>query len=239
MTELKKQIKEIDKLIEKQYNINNEFDYVILDGIVDVEKYLKSDLKILWILKEPHDKGEHGKFDMRHLIQDAKYVTGLNPNMKATFRNIIYSTFGILNNFISWKKIEDFRNNHELIDILQNIALINIRKLPGEARSKDKEIENAYIAHKLLLLKQIEIINPDVIIGGGTIKHLYTDLQLSKANKKTMTKFENIKNHPKAYFTADNKIIIETCHPAAKINQELYCNNIINGVKYWHSRMNK
>jgi len=88
-------------------------------------------------------------------------------------------------------------------------------------------------------LKQIEIINPDVIIGGGTIKHLYTDLQLSKANKKTMTKFENIKNHPKAYFTADNKIIIETCHPSAKINQELYCNNIINGVKYWHSRMNK
>ena len=49
MTELKKQIKEIDKLIEKQYNINNEFDYVILDGIVDVEKYLKSDLKKTYI----------------------------------------------------------------------------------------------------------------------------------------------------------------------------------------------
>ncbi len=239
MIELKKQIKEIDMLIEKQYNINNEFDYVILDGIVDVEKYLKSDFKILWILKEPHDKGEHGKFDMRHLIQDAKYKTGLNPNMKATFTNIIYSTFAILNNFISWKKIEDFRENNELIDVLQNIALINIRKLPGDASSDDKEIENTYNAHKLLLLKQIEIINPDIIIGGGTIKHLYTDLKLSKADKKTLTKFENVNNYPKAYFTADKKIIIETCHPAARVSQEVYCSNIINGVKYWHSHMNK
>ena len=176
---------------------------------------------------------------MRHLIQDAKYETGLNPNMKATFRNIIYSTFGILNNFVRWKKIEDFRDNNELIDILQNIALINIRKLPGNARSDDRKIGKAYTAHKLLLLKQIEIINPDIIIGGGTINYLYTDLKLSKANKKKLTKLENINSCPKAYFTTDNKIIIETCHPAASVNQEVYCNNIINGVKYWYSRKNK
>jgi len=62
------------------------------------------------------------------------------------------------------EKIEDFRGNYELIDILQNIALINIRKLPGNSSSDDKEIENAYTVHKSLLLKQIEIINPDIII---------------------------------------------------------------------------
>ena len=231
MTELTKQIKEIDILIEKKYNINKEFDYVILDGIVDIEKYLKSNFKILWILKEPHDKGEHGKFDMRHLLQDAKYKNGLNPNMKSTFTNIIYSTFGILNDFTSWNDIDDFRDNHDLIDVLQNIALINIRKLSGNSSSNDKEIKNTYIANKSLILKQIEIFNPNVIIGGGTISYLYSDLKLSKSRKKTLTKIGNINNYPKAYFTSDNKIIIETCHPAARVNQEQYCNNIINGVK--------
>ena len=234
LTKQIKKIKEIEELI-KQYNSEKKYEYVIQDGIVDIKKYLSSTFKILWILKEPHDKGEHGKFDMRHLLQGAKSKNGLNPNMKSTFTNIIYSTYGILNDFTCWNDIDDFRNNHDLIDVLQNIAIINIRKLPGKNKSNEKEIANNYQKYKSIILKQIDVYDPDVIIGGGTIHHLYTDLKLSESEKKILIKFNNIKNHPKAYFTAKNKIIIETCHPNARVKHEQYCDNIINGVKYWSS----
>lgn len=37
----------------------------IFDGIVDEEQYLKSNIKLMWILKEANSSGEEGAWDMR------------------------------------------------------------------------------------------------------------------------------------------------------------------------------
>jgi len=88
---IKKQV-EIDNLINKKYKSKS----VINDGIVDIDLYINAKYKILWILKEPHDDSkELIGWDMRDLLRDAKYYTGLNPDMKSTFPLIIYSTYSI------------------------------------------------------------------------------------------------------------------------------------------------
>ncbi len=167
-------------------------------------------------------------WDMRHLIRDARYSNGLNPDMNSTFSPIIYATYGILNNFMIWDKMDYIIDNPNMIDILQNIALINIRKLSGGATSKDKEIQTAYNKYKSLILKQIEVFEPDIIIGGNTIKYLYDDLGLSNFQKKG--------NYPVDYYTSNEKIIIDAYHPAARIDKEQYCDSIVSSVKEWSER---
>ena len=46
---------EIEELIYKNYVDEHGLCEPIVDGIVDLEMYLQSKFKILWILKEPHD----------------------------------------------------------------------------------------------------------------------------------------------------------------------------------------
>ncbi len=139
MDNLNVKIKEIEKEIEEQYGEN-----CIPDGIVDVKKYQKEEYKILWILKEPHDKGRQENWDMRDLLKNAKYSQGLNPDLKYTFPSIIYTTYGILNGFKQWDDIDNIDENFGMIDILKRIAFINIKKLPAAATSKDSEIQAAF-----------------------------------------------------------------------------------------------
>lgn len=74
----------------------------IFDGIVSEKDYLNSEIKILWILKDPNSSGEDGSWDMRGHIKDKlKTTTGILKGSSPTFKKIIYVTNGILNN-LSW-----------------------------------------------------------------------------------------------------------------------------------------
>ena len=224
-TQLQEKVRKIDELIKAEYGKN-----VILDGIVDHEKYLNAKFKILWILKEPHDKGGQQEWSMRDLIKDAKYSEGLNPDMKYTFTNIIYSTYSIFNNFVSWNEMDYMEDKPEMIEYLQKIALINIKKLPAGSSSKDNEIQSAYQKYRSIILKQIETFEPNIIIGGNTIKYIQEDLELSK--------FPKIEKDLIWYYLLDDKIVIDAYHPASRINNEQYCNSIIDAVKEWSNNKN-
>ena len=78
------------KLDEKIYQIDEN---AFVDGIINFEKYSANPLKILWILKDPNSYEE--KQDWRKELKEIS-----NGNLGAfrnTFENIIYITYGILN----------------------------------------------------------------------------------------------------------------------------------------------
>jgi len=57
MNELENKAIEIDEIVKSRYPYNQELDISpICDGIINIEQYLKSKYKILWILKEPYDE---------------------------------------------------------------------------------------------------------------------------------------------------------------------------------------
>lgn len=180
------------------------------DGIINKDFFNKSKIKILWILKEVNHDGEIDDWDMSIILQNLKTKNGIKSGWEKTFATIVYTTFGILNKKL-WDEIPYHYDNPEIIDILKEIAYINVNKTSGGSTTHYLTLEKAYLTYKEKLFQQINEINPSVIIYGGTFYLFENDLNSNIINK-------TIKH-------------IDAYHPAQrKISHEKYCNDIIEKV---------
>lgn len=125
------------------------------------------------------------------------------------------------------------RNDPSIAEIIRDIAVINVKKLPGYTRTYDYGlIWNAYNKNKSILLKQIEAYKPDIVIGGSTMQLFYNDLGI---NKQNIFNFGSID-----YSIVNLKIYIAAYHPAqTQITRDNYLNDIINAVKIWATKINQ
>jgi hypothetical protein len=222
---------EIDNLVKQRYPYDNLQDFgPICDGIINIEKYVKAKFKILWILKEPYDYIEDGKphgggWDLKETL-NTKKVTELGRSI-ATLNPIIYTSFGILNDFCSWDHMQSI-TNLEIFETLEYISYINVKKLPGFTQSISKEIANAYTENKEILLKQIDVCEPDIIIGGSTLELFLEDLGIE--NVKMRIRCEG--SFP--YYIKGKQLFIAAYHPSSvprNTSERNYCNDIIDTVK--------
>lgn len=180
------------------------------DGIVNLESYNKSEIKILWILKEVNHDGDIEDWDMTKILQELKTENGIEKGFEKTFGPIVYTTYGILKKKI-WDEIPYYSKEPEIIDVLKEIAYINVNKISGNSTTHFSTLENAYIKNKALLFEQINEINPSVIIYGGTFFLFENDIEKNIMNK-------SIKH-------------IDAYHPAQRsIKHEDYFNNIYNSI---------
>ncbi len=169
ITEFKEKIKNLECTIAEYYKTFETPDRkIIKDGLVNIDIYYNSKIKILWILKEPYDYFIDGKpfGGGWSLVEDLdkRRATGENRTSWQTFDKIIYTTYCILNNFINYDQIRPELDIKQLSIVLRNIAYINIQKLPATKTSNNDLIRQALQEHQDILLKQINIINPDIII---------------------------------------------------------------------------
>lgn len=223
---IESKIKTFEQKILDNYVDESGNSFAVKDGIVNVERYLTAPHKILWIMKEVNDtdpeEGEvRGGWDLRQFMNDVS----IYKNWKKTFLPIIYSTWGIYNGFKEWNNVPnvDAENEQEMLQLLQSIAFINLNKLPGGSSSSWQLIKGAYEKNKELILEQIEIINPEIIIGGGVLHYLYEDLKIPQEETE-----EN------GCFFTPSRVYIATYHPNQRtITGEAYYQNIIEPVKYW------
>ena len=93
---------------------------IVYDGIINLENYLASPIKILWILKEVNSSDSD--WDLRDALSDLKNENGggLKTGWANTFTPIVYTTYGILEN-VSWSNMGNYYENQEMIDVLKNI----------------------------------------------------------------------------------------------------------------------
>jgi hypothetical protein len=142
--------------------------------------------------------------------------------------------------YIIQNKLTDFNidavisydlNNPIFFNALKSIALINIKKIPGNTYSKPREIEKAYNEHKDLLKEQIETYNPNIVICGNTLQYFSMDNYFVKDNRK---KLEHGKHN---YYPLPERIYIQSYHPAYKPNdgnfEKKYIEKIIKAVIDW------
>ncbi len=128
---------------------------IIKDGIIDETEYSKQKLKILFITKEPNDPGE-GEWDFRKFWKS---------EIKYSFSHRISEwAFGLINSFPPIKEIPDLQE--EKIKTMKKIAFINLKKTGGGAIANEEKITTTVKEQKDLLIREIKIINPDLIIGG-------------------------------------------------------------------------
>ena len=209
----------------------------IIDGKINDTEYNNSSCKILWILKEANISAEDKEKEIDVCEGFRNDWHKKNALSVPTFRKMIYATYGILNPTVEWENIP--YANQEAYEVVQQIAYININKLPADSSSNDWEIKKAYDEGKDKLLKQIESLQPNIIIFGNTLKYFETE-DLAKSGwgiKNTEKKYAEIETKNTAfYIISDDKLFINAYHPSyPKIADKTYWEEIRKIFNLWKS----
>lgn len=228
------QIALLNDEIRKAYSDNEEEIFPIYDGALNPEEYfMNPSYKILWLMKEPYDGGEReGEWSLPDFFiddYDRFYNDLIKGSSGRTWQPAVYASYGILNNFTNWDEMSYIRDEPSMVKVLGKIAWVNIQKLPSETGKKTdiKNVHDAYKKHKVILNKQIELLNPDIIICGNTFSVIREDL-----GNPVTTKFDMVE-----YFFNNGKLFINAYHPAQfQISRERYVNNIIQCAKEWEEQ---
>ncbi len=222
--ELQKKIDEIDSEISK---INYDCRKAIHDGIVDIDEYLSSETKIMWILKEVHSVGDNGEWDLRAELRNLKNETGtaIRDRWAGTFNPIVYITYGILNEKL-WDEIPNTWDDPKIIDILNKIAYVNVKKVSGMSTANHNELKEFHRSYGQILRKQIDVFLPDVIICGNVLEIIdYFGNDYIEIRDENMIFYQS---------KSGNHILIDTYHPYnRKLKQQVYCDTIIKHVLDW------
>ncbi len=236
---MKKNIAKIEDLFFspqflKEFGINAEF-----DGIANINTYVNSPKKILWILKEGN-WGDDGSDEMQSAekIKEeklSKEVIAKNKRMKEyyeditaysdwkrTFSKILYTNYGIIEGVDNYNKMPNLDVDAKINgkNYLENCVFLNLKKIPGHSTSNMSVIRRFYNQHKPYILKQIKAVDADIIINASGVYELAKDL------------FPEGNYNDKQYFTKDNnKLVIDVYHPNARVGSEEYINNILKILK--------
>lgn len=193
----------------------------IPDGIYDIEKYISTTPRILWILKEPYDDfTEEGKpYGGGWPLYEAydNYDAWKNP----TWQPMIYISYGIINRK-RWEDMNWIKDDKSMVNILKQIAYINISKMPALKNSNDSILSNLYSIWRPILLKQIDLYEPQIIIFGNTFKFFKKDLVGD--NAEPSKRIDGVIH----IYEKGNIKMIDAYHPNQKIiSRDIYINSII------------
>lgn len=211
----------LDESVKNHYALikTKESGYV-KDGVINVEEYYKSPVKILWILKEPYSGQEN------EMLKDLneKRAMGLKTDSQSTWHPLIYISHGILNGFLKYDEMPKIAEENTISKVLKQVAFINVQKKPGKSRSNNAEIAKAYKENEAILKQQIETLKPDIIIGANTMQYF-------AKNFKPTEKFKNF------HWVKDGQLYIKTYHPAQTIiSRKEYVDKVIAVAKAWRDK---
>lgn len=232
-------------MIEDQHRLNNEvYEFAekmqlsnnilspIVDGVCDLQSYLNSKVKVMWVLKEPYDTFDDelgikcpngGGWSLLEDVFQSKERASKNK----TLQYVIYPMYGLFND-LNYREMDYIRDCPDMAIALQQIAFINISKMPGLTVSKDKQIRSCYEIWKPILFKQIELYKPNVIIFGNTYKFFKKDLEAQGAyqiDNVTIkeTNFINV-------FQLGETYLLDAYHPNVRKKKCYYVDSIIDTI---------
>ena len=128
----------------------------ITDGIICFDEYKKSFPKILWINKEVNSEDEDESWDLREALFNLEENGKVKLGWEKTFDPIIYIIFGIMNR-ANYDDIPFTRQDPSIIQNLQKIAYINLKKTPGISVAKKNELTDFHFNYSDTLESQIRL----------------------------------------------------------------------------------
>jgi hypothetical protein len=220
----------VAEMNKKMYDKNTNRK-VISDGVHTPEKYFSNDIRLAWMLKEAYDENGGGWQYKELFDEEDLYEAQFKKGHKTTWHPIIYTSHGILHGFKQWDDMEYIRDNRELAKIVREVAFINAQKLPSlvGTRTNMDDIHTSINKYGDLLLKQIELLKPNVFIFANTFDAYKTLLDFNDV--------ELIQNGSCSYFVRDEQLFINAYHPAqTQVGGKAYTNDIVEVVKNWFNR---
>ena len=183
-----------------QDNIQRGMGFV-RDGVIDDEKWERAKPKILFLSKEAHNGGYKGSsWCLGTLIREewaqAYYQLWLNVSRW---------TYGIQHT--TKDNIPDFPDDEVEKTALLNSAFVNIKKSGGSSASDNDDLKTYVKEDGDLIKKQIELINPDVIVFCST-------WDLTKELFEHEMVYEWVSKR-------DRQILIDYYHPTAHMHTKM------------------
>ena len=212
----------LNKLFE-EWKMTSSHQNFFADGIINENEFKKSSQKVLILTKEPNYPPEEVKTESKHDYRSWwSNEDGLYDRF--TYR-VAEWAHGILNEFPKYDDIWPVtaKNKYDcsrVLKALASIAFVNIKKSGGKGSSNQADINQYLKDHKDLILRQIEIIQPDIIVQGltwdSTVKGLYGELNWHKTGYTIeVARFRYKKINAK---------IIDFYHPSTRSSAAaLYC----------------
>lgn len=207
---------------------------VVIDGVINPERYFKARHRVMWVLKEANDPDATKTWSFLKKFQNEKWLLEYCSN--PTIRRVIYVSYGILKTDNTklmddqeWFDWPEYKRK-ECYDALKEIAYINIKKFPGGGSANNSEIQEAYDEYHALLKKQFEVYDPDIVIFGGTWNYIdLDDFKSIEGGEIKRTDFNQ------EYYTIKDKLFINAYHPGWPRLGEGgdYSLDIVNIVRNW------
>ena len=241
------QLERIKYLEEKEMEISNDIKscidkegvFPVVDGIIDIKKYVMAEYKILWLLKEPW-----GKWDKDKETRKQKLGGGSFP---ISYKKLTIEKLEKERYLLTAKRVMEVtaailrktNNENDKLEAFKSIAYVNIKKIPidGDIRktSNKKELQKAYDEHRKLIKKQIATYCPDIIICGNTLGYLP---DADCVDRKKTERIPLIGNSQYCYYLTKDKLWINWHHPSykprsKKIFLQDYKRIITSAVKDW------
>lgn len=184
----------------------------IRDGPV-TEAYWKSSPKLLWILKEANAP-DTGGWSLCDFLANRER----SPNWIRTYGKVAEVSFGVLNG----RKLRA----GEAQAVLRQIAVINLNKSPGgRASVAPRELERRAGKFRGAVLRQIEALSPDVVIGGNTLS-LLPELKLDDPIKISKSLWA---------YPAQSRLYLDAYHPACRMENSKYYDEILGAIGRWRN----
>lgn len=173
------------------------------DGIIDLHRWRLAKPKVLFLLKEAyHDSSQ--EWDYR------EYLNEWSAKDKPTLRNAAYWCYAIYH--VAHGNLpalpSDQGEYSKAIECLRSGAIVNVKKSAGQRNSSDKNIAWYAARDKRIILKQIDQINPDIVVCGNTWQFI----------EKWWPR--NVKVSAGVYRVA-RRIFVDFCHPSDRGSDEL------------------
>lgn len=230
--------KQIKSMIVAQEALRNEIDELaaakglwtddvgpIRDGVADIEAYIQSSPKVMWVLKEPYDdfKEDGSPYGGNYtLMEDLKKNRNAQlGTMPLTIQRVIYTTYGIFTDY----EYDDmgWYYEPETYKYLFQIAYINLSKMPGGTKSGS--MTTKYQIWRDIVLKQFDLYKPDVMIFGHTFQDVKDDLGVRDEDRiLTGNGWVDI-------YRKDNRLYVDAYHPGIPGSNRMYVNTIAQNVR--------
>ncbi len=203
----------------------------ITDGVYDIEEFLKSSPKVMWILKEPNGQKEDGSLEeggwsfTEEGFKDLEAVAKVN-----SWKPLIYIMYGYLNGYY-YDDMNDVREYPNMAKVMRQIAYLNVSKMPGYNKSYANDIEHYYHQWKPILDRQLDLYAPDVIIFGNTFAHFKKDFEEKGLEKKyTYPGWIDI-------YKSNDCLLFDAYHPSRKGKE--YVDTLIEALNKYYPIKNK
>ena len=217
---------ELDRRIRSAQKLE-PLDCYITDGIVDMEQWQKQTIRPLFIGKEAYEHGERTEWSANEeLKKDPREACRASPR---TWQTIAYVSYALQHGITEYDKLPAIRNDEEVVKSLRSIAFINVGKCGAETQTPWNRLNNLYNQNKSLLHDQVELFQPNVVIGWST-------LEFFQADELFTSRFGNIeaKTNQDAVdsWVSNGKLYIDAYHPVYRgVSQKRYVDSIILAVK--------